>query len=99
MNEVDIELKLNDHEHEISSLKHRMSDVESQTKAINNLAMSVEKLALSVSYMNDEQKDNIKRLEALESKPAKRWETIITCIITTLVGAFIGYIITRMGLK
>ena len=98
MNEVDIELKLNDHEHEISSLKHRMSDVESQTKAINNLAMSVEKLALSVSYMNDEQKDSIKRLEALESKPAKRWEQVISLIITTIVGAVIGFLLSRIGL-
>ena len=38
MNGQEIELKLNDHEHEIGSLKHRMSDVEAQTKAINNLS-------------------------------------------------------------
>ena len=98
MNEQEIELKLNDHEHEICSLKHRMSDVEAQTKAINNLAISVEKLALSVSYMNDEQKNSIKRLEALESKPAKRWETIITCVITTIVGAVIGFLLSRIGI-
>ena len=60
--------------------------------------MSVEKLALSVSYMNDEQKNSIKRLEALESKPAKRWETIITCVITTIVGAIIGFLLSRIGL-
>ena len=99
MNEQEIELKLNDYEHEICSLKHRMSDVEAQTKAINNLAISVEKLALSVSYMNDEQKNSIKRLEALESKPAKRWETIITCVITTIVGALLGYLLSRLGIK
>lgn len=98
MDELEIELKLNDHEHEIGSLKHRMSDVEAQTKAINNLAMSVEKLALSVQYMNDEQKDSIKRLEMLESKPAKRWETIVTCIITTIVGAVIGFLLSKLGM-
>lgn len=98
MNEVDIELKLNDHEHEIGSLKHRMSDVEAQTKAINNLALSVEKLALSVQYMNDEQKESIKRLEVLESKPAKRWEQVISLIITTIVGAVIGFLLSRIGL-
>ena len=98
MDEKDIELKLNDHEHEINSLKHRMKDVEDQSKAINNLAMSVEKLALSVSYMNDEQKDSIKRLEILENKPAKRWETIVTCVITTIVGAVIGFLFSRIGL-
>ena len=98
MNEVDIELKLNDHEHEIGSLKHRMSDVEAQTKAINNLALSVEKLALSVQYMNDEQKESIKRLEVLENKPAKRWEQVISLIITTIVGAVIGFLLSRIGL-
>ena len=98
MNEVDVELKLNDHEHEIASLKHRMSDVEAQTKAINNLAMSVEKLALSVQYMNDEQKNSVKRLEELESRPTKRWETVITAVITTVIGAVLGYLLSRIGL-
>ena len=98
MNEIDVELKLNDHEHEIASLKHRMSDVEAQTKAINNLAMSVEKLALSVQYMNDEQKNSVKRLEELESRPTKRWETVITAVITTVVGAVLGYLLSRIGL-
>lgn len=98
MNEVDIELKLNDHDHEIGSLKHRMTEVEDQSKAINNLAMSVEKLALSISYINEEQKDAIKRLEFLESKPARRWEQVISLIITTIVGAVIGFLLSRIGL-
>lgn len=99
MSENEIELKLNDHEHEINSLKHRMSDVEDQSKAINKLALSVEKLALSVNYMHDEQRESIKRLEILENKPAKRWEQVVSLIITTLVGAIIGYILSRVGLN
>ena len=98
MDEKDIELKLNDHDHEISSLKHRVKDVEDQSKAINKLALSVEKLALSVTYMSEEQKNSIKRLEALESKPGKRWEQIVTICITTIVGAIIGFILSRSGL-
>ena len=98
MNEIDIELRLNDHDHEIKSLKHRMTEQESQSKALNDLALSVKELAINMNYMNDEQKNSIKRLEALESKPAKRWETIITCVITTIVGAVIGFLLSRIGI-
>lgn len=98
MTDTDIELKLNDHEHEITSLKHRMADVEDQSKAINKLAVSVEKLALNVSYMNEEQKNSIKRLEVLESKPGKRWEQVVTICLTTLIGAILGFLLSRIGL-
>lgn len=42
-------------------------------------------------------KDYSKRLDDLEKKPAKRWETIVTQIITAIVAAGIGYFISKFG--
>jgi hypothetical protein len=36
------------------------------------------------------QKDHESRIRNLENKPVKRWETVLTAIVTGLVGAVIG---------
>ena len=41
MDETNIELKLNDHEHEIGSLKHRLDNVEKRQNALDKLAESI----------------------------------------------------------
>ena len=40
MDETNIELKLNDHEHEIGSLKHRLDNVEKRQDKLDKLAES-----------------------------------------------------------
>ncbi len=99
MEDVEIIEKLTNHEENIKSLKHRMDKVEEQSKAINNLAMSVKELAINMNTMNEKQEEQGKRLTELESKPGKRWEQIVSLIITTIVGAVLGYLLSRWGLK
>ena len=41
MDETNIELKLNDNDHEIGSLKHRIDDVENRQNALDKLAESI----------------------------------------------------------
>ena len=55
-----------------------------QTKAIKRIEQSVEKL--------DE------KVEVLEQKPAKRWESVVEKVILTVVGAVIGYMLVKVGL-
>ena len=33
-------------------------------------------------------------VEALMQKPAKRYDTVVTCIITTLIGAIVGFFLS-----
>ena len=99
MNDIEITKTLTNHDENIKSLKHRMDKVEEQSQAINNLAMSVKELAINMNIMNERQEEQGKRLAELESKPAKRWEQVVGLGITTLVGALLGYLLSRMGLK
>lgn len=97
MNEQEMELKLNDHEHEIGSLKHRMDGVEEKQTEIYELTTAVNKLAISVEYMAKEQKEQGKRLKTLESEPAETAKyyrrTIATATITAVLGAIIGAVL------
>jgi uncharacterized protein YoxC len=98
IDEIKITKTLTNHEDNIKSLKHRMDKVEEQSKAINDLAMSVKELAINMNTMNKKQEEQGKRLTELESKPSKRWEQVVSIIITTLVGALLGYLLSRWGL-
>lgn len=92
--ENDIPLKINDHDHEIKSLKHRMDCVEAKQNDIYNLTLSVHDLAKSVEGLAKSQAEQGHRLEALEKEPAENAKfyrrTIISCIITAVVGALVG---------
>lgn len=98
IDEIKITKTLTNHEDNIKSLKHKMDKVEEQSKAINDLAMSVKELAINMNTMNKKQEEQGKRLTELESKPSKRWEQVVSIIITTLVGALLGYLLSRWGL-
>lgn len=99
INEIEITKELTNHDENIKSLKRRIDKVEEQSKAINNLAMSVKELAINMNTMNEKQEEQGKRLAELEAKPARRWEQIVSLIITTLVGALLGYLLSRLGIK
>ena len=70
----------------------RLSDLESTVKEIGKLTTSVEKMAVSMNGMVEEQKRQGARLDEIEKKPAKRWDTVISAILTGIVGILIGLI-------
>lgn len=100
MNEQQIALKLNDHDHEIKSLKHRVEEVEQKQSEIGELTQSVNKLAINMGYMFDEQKEQGERLKKLETEPADNAKyykrTIISCVITTVIGGILGALIALL---
>lgn len=67
----------------------RISVVEESMKEFNRLALQIEKIASSIQTMTEELSKQGKRLELIESKPAKRWDALIGGIIGAL-GAAIG---------
>lgn len=94
MNETEIAVRLEAHEHEIGSLKYRVKDLETATRAINDLALSVNKLAINMENMLAELTEQGKRVEALEKVPLETSRDVKKSIITALVGGVIGAVLT-----
>lgn len=69
----------------------RLSILEQGQTQINELVSTVKVLAVNMENMAKEQVKQGAKLEEIEGKPAKRWETIISCIITALVTAGVMY--------
>lgn len=94
--ETDVAVKLEAHEHEISSLKHRAKDLEAEFKVINELALSVNRLAISMENMLQELNRQGDRLEELEKAPAETGKQVKQAIITALVGGIVGAFATAI---
>ena len=77
----------------------RLSDLECKVKDVSELTASVASLAKSVEQMAKAQDKQAKRLEVLEQKPAKRWESIVEKALLVIVTALITYALSQLGIK
>ena len=98
MNAEEIAVKLEDHEHEIGSLKHRMKAVEESNAVLNRLATAVEVMATKQDAMRSSMEKLTGKVEALEAEPGKRWKFVVEKAIYFVVAAVVGFILARVGL-
>lgn len=64
----------------------RITALEAAVKNIVQISINVERLATNVEIMTKAIEKQGLRLAALEEKPAKRWDLVVTGIISALVG-------------
>lgn len=96
MNEMELAVRLEGHEHHITSLKERVKELESQSLAIQELAISANKMTVVVENMLEELNQQGKRLERMERGPLETMNLIKVTIITTLVGGVVGAVVTAV---
>lgn len=75
---------------------HRIEHIEQQMENLHELAMGVQKIAINTQNIAEEQKRQRTRLDALEAKPAKRYDTIVTVAITAVVSGLLGALVTAV---
>ena len=73
----------------------RIEIIEEKQAQISELVTSVKVLAANVENIAREINEQGLRLREIEGKPAKRWETLVGCIITAIVTGAISYFLTR----
>ena len=85
-------------EEKLKALSERVSENTSMMKNINELAMAVERATINQQQMLEKIKDHESRLEAIEEKPVKRWDSVVDKVIMVLLGAVLAYVLTKVGL-
>lgn len=70
----------------------RLSALERGLIEINKITVQIERLSANIETMTGEIKKQGTRLDAIEEKPAKRWDTIVGAVITGIVGILIGLV-------
>ncbi len=76
----------------------RLADLENKVADIAELTTSVASLAKSVEQMAKAQEKQGKRLEALEQKPAKKWESFADKVVWAVAAALIAFVLSYLGL-
>ena len=101
---VEFEHRFSETEHRAKSNTRRIEKLELQTEAIQSLATSVELLVKEQSHQTeaiDRIEKNVEKLdckvEVLEHKPAKRWESVVEKVIMTIVAGIVGYMLLKLG--
>lgn len=96
MDETEVAVKFEAHEHEISSLEYRINNLEKQNEDIQTLTVSVNKVTFNIKDILKQLDGQGKRLEALEGGPKETNYLLKAAIITALVGGIIGTIMSAI---
>lgn len=76
----------------------RIDLLEKACTQISDLTSSVKVLATNMETMLAEQEKQGERLSKIESKDGEMWRTVVTHILTALVGGVIAYMFTQLGM-
>ena len=100
-----MESRLTALEQRCKSNGHRLEQVERQQEAIHSLAASLQVMAAEQKHQTEALntvRESVTRLDgkvdALEMKPAKRWEGLVEKLVWGVAGAVLAALLTHVGL-
>ena len=102
----EIKQELARHSEQISGALHRIDEQTKLTESVHELAASVKLLTSEQKHILEKVNETNQKLdgvsndvEELKAKPAKRWDSATTVIITAVITAIITFVLTQIGLK
>ena len=90
----DIAVKLAEIEQKTERNTERISKLEQSTDALNRLATSVEVMATKQDTMSETLERLDSKVETIEGKPGKRWESLVEKVLFAIAGALIAWLIS-----
>ena len=104
MTNEDVAIRFAEVEHRTTGNTQRIDRLEQQTDALNSLAASVEVMANEQKHQTEAIlgiKTDVTALsgkvETLERKPGKRWDSAVEKITMTIIAAVIGFVLAKIG--
>lgn len=96
MTTEELAIKLTEVDSRSKSNTHRINELSGEIEAVNRLARAVEVMATKQDTMSDTLTRLDGRVETLEAKPAKRWDSIVDKLIWLAVSGALGFIAAQM---
>ena len=96
--DLEHEKRLTDVENRASSNTKRLDRLEENTSVLNRLATAVEVMATKQETLGESMDKLTGKVDALEAEPGKKWRYIVEKSIDFVVGAFLAYIFSQVGL-
>lgn len=76
----------------------RIKKLEGENNVLHQLATSVAVMAEQLKTMNSRVGTLTEKVDDIEARPAKRWESVVAACISVLVGAALGFALSRIGM-
>ena len=98
MDEIEIERRLTTCERGIKENLERLEWLEKRQSNLDEIVDTVKAVALRGERLEEDMKEIKVDVKNLTSKPGKRWENLVTQIITLLVAAVAGFVFAKIGM-
>lgn len=95
--ERDPVIALTEQEERVRSNTRRIEGLERGQEALNRLATAVEVLATKQDGTARNVEQMGRQISALESRPGRRWESLMDKILLVLSGAFLSFLLAKGG--
>lgn len=86
-----VEARSESNEHRLDAMEKRQGDLEELTSTVKVLAVREEAVENDVKEIKSD-------VKSITGKSGKRWEALVTQLITILVAAIAGFILAKFGL-
>lgn len=95
---IDLERRLAECQERAKSNTHRIDEMEKRQNDLSDLVGTVKVLASREERVEEDVKEIKTEVKKINDKPAKRWETLVTQIISVLAAAAVGFVLAKIGL-
>lgn len=96
---VSLDERVTRHTEQIKTCFNQIDEAKSMAESVHKLATTVEILVQEQQSTNEKMDKLTHEVEEIKEKPAKRWDSVTTVIITAVVTAVVTYILTQLGLR
>ena len=95
---MEMEHRMTEVEERSKSNTHRLDKLEQRQDDLDDLVGTVKALAVREENVENDVKEIKTDVKSLTSKPAQRWDNLVSQIITIIVAAVAGFILAKFGL-
>ena len=81
-------------EQSIKSAHHRIDSLEKIANSMHEISISTNQTVAEIKALREDFKRADERIDKLEEKPVKRYETVITAFVTALCSGIAGYLLS-----
>jgi hypothetical protein len=96
--DLEHERRLTEVEARSESNTHRLNEVEKKQNDLTELVTTVGVLATREEQVEKDVKEIKSDVKILTGKPGKRWDGLVSQLITLVVAAVVGFVLAKLGL-
>ena len=97
--DLEHERRLTAVEDRAKSNQRRLDEMEKRQDNLDSLVSSVAVMASEQEHIKEDVGEIKTTVNTMAERPAKRWENIVTQIVSILVASVMGFLLAKMGLS